>query len=59
LNHGFRLANPNVPVKFPDSPFVKYADYGIKVDLGKICEPPRAEVVNNLLQSWQRSQGNR
>jgi len=59
LVHGFRPANPNVPVKFPDSPFVKYADYGIKVDLAKICEPPRAEVVNNLLQSWQRSQVNR
>ena len=59
LNHGFRPANPSVPVKFPDSPFVKYADYGIKVDLGKICDPPRGEVVNNLLQSWQRGQGNR
>lgn len=59
LVHGFRPANPSVPVKFPDSPFVKYADYGVKVDLAKICEPPRAEVVNNLLQSWQRSQANR
>jgi ABC-type glycerol-3-phosphate transport system substrate-binding protein len=59
LTHGFRPANPNVPVKFPDSPFVKYANYGIKVDLGKICDPPHGEVVNNLLQSWQRSQGNR
>ena len=59
LTHGFRPANPNVAVKFPDSPFVKYADYGIKVDLAKICEPPKAEVVNNLLQSWQRSQANR
>jgi len=59
LVHGFRPANPNVPVKFPDSPFVRYVDYGIKVDLAKICDPPRAEVVNNLLQSWQRSQANR
>ena len=59
LVHGFRPANPNVPVKFADSPFVKYADYGIKVDLAKICEAPRGEVVNNLLQSWQRSQANR
>jgi len=59
LVHGFRPANPSVPVKFPESPFVKYADYGIKVDIAKICEPPRAEVVNNLLQSWQRSQANR
>jgi ABC-type glycerol-3-phosphate transport system substrate-binding protein len=59
LNHGFRPANPSVPVKFAESPFVKYADYGIRVDLAKICDPPRGEVVNNLLQSWQRSQGNR
>jgi Ca-activated chloride channel family protein len=59
LNHGFRPANPNVAVKFPDSPFVKYTDYGIRVDLPKICEAPRAEVVNNLLQSWQRSQSGR
>lgn len=59
LTHGFRPANPSVPVKFPESPFVKYADYGVRVDLAKICEPPRAEVVSNLLQSWQRSQANR
>ena len=59
LVHGFRPANPNVPIKYSDSPFVKYADYGIKVDLAKVCEPPRGEVVNNLLQSWQRSQANR
>jgi ABC-type sulfate transport system substrate-binding protein len=59
LTHGFRPANPTVPVKFPDSPFVKYADYGVRVDLAKICEPPHAEVVSNLLQSWQRSQANR
>jgi len=59
LVHGFRPANPDVPVKFPESPFVTYADYGIQVDLAKICDPPRAEVVNNLLQSWQRSQANR
>ena len=59
LVHGFRPANPNVPIRTSDSPFVKYADYGIKVDLAKVCEPPRGEVVNNLLQSWQRSQANR
>lgn len=59
LNHGFRPANPGVPVKFAESPFVRYANYGIQVDLQKICEPPSAEVVNNLLASWQRSQGGR
>jgi ABC-type Fe3+ transport system substrate-binding protein len=59
LNHGFRPANTNVPVKFPESPFVRYASYGIQVDLQKICEPPKAEVVTNLLASWQRWQANR
>jgi Ca-activated chloride channel family protein len=59
LNHGFRPANPNVPVKFADSPFVLYAENGVQVDLQKICEPPKAEVVNNLLASWQRTQGSR
>jgi len=59
LNHGFRPANPSVPVKFADSPFVLYATNGVQVDLQKICEPPKAEVVNNLLASWQRTQGNR
>lgn len=59
LNHGFRPANANVPIKFPESPFVRYASYGIQVDLQKICEPPKAEVVTNLLASWQRWQVNR
>ncbi|HXB20475.1 MAG TPA: substrate-binding domain-containing protein [Candidatus Solibacter sp.] len=59
LNHGFRPANLNVPIKFPESPFVRYANYGFRVDLQKICEPPKADVVNNLLASWQRSQGTR
>lgn len=59
LTHGFRPANTNVPIRFPESPFVQFAGNGVQVDLQKICEPPRAEVVNNLLESWQRTQGNR
>ncbi len=59
LVHGFRPANPNVPVKFADSPFVVYSGSGVQVDLQKICDPPKAEVVNNLLASWQRTQGSR
>ena len=59
LTHGFRPANTNVPIRFPESPFVQFAGNGVQIDLQKICEPPRAEVVNNLLESWQRTQGNR
>ena len=57
LVHGFRPANLNVPIKFAGSPFVDDVPYGIQVDLQKICEPPKADVVNNLLASWQRTQG--
>ena len=59
LQHGFRPANPNVPVRFADSPLMMYAKYGVRVNLPKICEPPSSEVVNNLLAGWQRSQGSR
>jgi Bacterial extracellular solute-binding protein len=59
LTHGFRPGNPNVPVKFPESPFVIHQSSGLRIDIGTVCEPPRAEVINNLLGLWQRSQGNR
>src|SRR5271157_2103100 len=50
LVHGFRPGNPNVPVRFPGSPFELYAKFGVQVDLAKVCDPPKAEVVNNLLE---------
>lgn len=53
--HGFRPANPQVPVRSPGSPFVDYEKYGIKQDIGQTCDIPKAEVINNLLQMWQRS----
>src|SRR5215813_9557085 len=59
LKHGFRPANTNVAVRTPDSPFSQYAQYGVQLDLGNVCEPPKAEVVSNLLASWQRTQSNR
>jgi ABC-type sulfate transport system substrate-binding protein len=59
LKHGFRPANTNVAVRTPDSPFATFQQYGVQLDIGNVCEPPKAEVVNNLLASWQRSQSNR
>jgi hypothetical protein len=58
LTHGFRPGDPNVPIKFPESPFVQYASYGLQTDLPVVCDPPKPEVMNNLLVGWQRSQGN-
>ncbi|PWT94433.1 MAG: hypothetical protein C5B54_00015 [Acidobacteria bacterium] len=59
LEHGFRPGNPSVPIKFQGSPFVQYQKFGLKIDVGTTCEPPKAEVINNLLASWQRGQGSR
>ncbi len=59
LKHGFRPGNPEVPVKFAESPFTTYATYGLQINVDHICEPPKAEVLNNLLAGWQRAQGSR
>lgn len=55
LTHGFRPGNPQVPVMFPESPFVLYQRYGLRNEIGQICEYPKAEVLNNLLTAWQRT----
>jgi hypothetical protein len=57
LAHGFRPGNPDVPVKFTDSPFVKYEKYGLSIDLPTVCESPAPQVINNLQQTWQRTAG--
>src|SRR5262245_569796 len=59
LKHGFRPGDPSVPVLFQGSPFTQYQNFGLKVDIGSTCEEPKAEVINNLLQIWQRKQGSR
>ena len=37
----------------------RYESSGLKIELGSVCEPPKAEVINNLLGLWQRTSGNR
>lgn len=59
LKHGFRPGNPTVPIKFAESPFVQYARFGLQIDISNVGQPPKADVINNLLAAWQRSQGNR
>ncbi len=51
MDHGFRPANMNVPTNTADSPFVKYKDYGLKLDLGGgMCAPPKTERHRRLAQ---------
>lgn len=58
MAHGFRPANVAVPTNGPDSPFVAYGSIGFRADVpGAFCEPPKAEVIENLLLAWERSQG--
>jgi hypothetical protein len=50
LEHGFRPGNPAVGVHFPASPLVKAAQFGVRIDIPRTCEPPRAEIVTALLE---------
>ncbi len=59
LAHGLRPGNPEVSVRFAGSPFETLQKYGLRNDLSAIVETPKAEVINNLLASWQRANGGR
>jgi ABC-type sulfate transport system substrate-binding protein len=59
LDHCFRPGNLNVAIRFPESPFVRYESAGLKVDIGSAVDPPKAEVINNLLGMWQRTRGSK
>ncbi|MEI6235844.1 MAG: extracellular solute-binding protein [Planctomycetota bacterium] len=57
MMQGFRPGNTSVPIKTPESPFTRYEKYGLKIDLTMMCEPPKADAINNLLAGWQRNRG--
>jgi hypothetical protein len=54
LGYGFRPGNPSIPVRSADSPFITNEASGIRVDVPLMAEPPKAEVVNGLLSSFDR-----
>ncbi|OUD16240.1 substrate-binding domain-containing protein [Thioflexithrix psekupsensis] len=55
LVHGFRPGNPAIPINEPDSPFVQYRSAGLSIDLNQVCHAPSAEVLENLMRTWERS----
>jgi Bacterial extracellular solute-binding protein len=57
LDLGFRPANVQVPVKGPESPFTKFADYGLRIDLPTMCQAPDPRVISELQLLWQRAKG--
>jgi ABC-type Fe3+ transport system substrate-binding protein len=54
LRLGFRPANPDVPMKFPESPFEMYARYGLKLEVPEDCETPKDKIIDALLDLWNK-----
>lgn len=54
---GFRPASPAVSISGSDSPWSQFAGNGLEIrPTSEYCESPNADVIENLLLCWQRSQ---
>jgi hypothetical protein len=60
LRRGFRPGNLDVPIltQEPDNPFNRFRDMGITTNLPRVAQAPDGPVLQALLQTWQRNQGN-
>jgi serine/threonine-protein kinase len=54
LEHGFRPGNPEVSVRYPQSTLVRLDHQGLKIDLPRMCEPPKADGIKKLLSTFSR-----
>ena len=59
LSYGFRPGDPAIPIKTADAnnPFVKYAPYGVQVDIPPVATMPEGAVVRNMMTMWSRVVG--
>jgi Ca-activated chloride channel family protein len=57
LEHGFRPGNTAVSLRLPDSPLVRHARQGLRIELPRMCEPPTNEVVRDLLAAARQDGG--
>lgn len=57
LAFGFRPGNPAVAIQTADAanPFVKFAPFGVQVDIPQVAPAPDGTVVRNLLTMWTRT----
>ncbi|MCB0208293.1 MAG: extracellular solute-binding protein [Anaerolineae bacterium] len=55
LKLGFRPADKGVALDGPNSPFSRYATNGIKTDLPPEVEVPAGDVLNTLINFWNRN----
>ena len=56
LNYGFRPSNADIPLDAPESPFDRNARFGVQIGVPRVCEPPKAEVVNDLLSTARQAE---
>ncbi len=55
MEYGFRPVDPAVPLDQPGSPFQVYADNGVKYQIPPQVEVPKGDVLQTLLDFWQRN----
>ncbi len=55
LKYGFRPVDASIQLDQPGSPFLQYADNGIKLDVPPEAETPPGDVLNSLLEFWTRN----
>lgn len=55
IKHGYRPVDPSIALDRPDSPFVRYAANGLRLNLPQQVETPPGSVLNTLLEFWSRN----
>jgi hypothetical protein len=55
LKHGFRPVDPTIPLDQPGSPLTRYVNNGIQLNLPPEVEVPAGNVLNILIDFWQRN----
>jgi ABC-type Fe3+ transport system substrate-binding protein len=55
LKYGFRPVDPTIPLDQAGSPLMRYTDNGVRVDIPPQVEVPTGNVLNTLLDFWQRN----
>jgi len=55
LEYGFRPVDESIPLDQPGSPFLEYADNGLRIDVPPEVEVPEGNVLNTLLEFWSRN----
>ncbi|MGC9346909.1 MAG: substrate-binding domain-containing protein [Anaerolineae bacterium] len=55
LEYGFRPVHPSVAIDQSGSPFLRYIDNGVQLQIPPQVEVPEGNVLNTLLEFWARN----